>query len=121
MKKIKQLVFDITQSRRIKNYAERLKIEPTSILPQIQSVMEIIYQAWFKNYGQTREISFNDYFISMMKYAEYSHRLTQRHEEMKKVATHVEILRLAILEYDIDYNDIITIENIAKSHQEGSE
>ena len=40
---------------------------------------------------------------------------------MKKVATHFEILKLAILEYDIDYNDIITIENIAKSHQEGSE
>ena len=71
--------------------------------------------------AKNREICFNDYFISMMKYAEYSHRLTQRHEEMKKVTTHVEILKLALVEYDIDYNDIITIENIAKSHQEGSE
>ena len=58
MKTIKQLVFDITQSRRIKNYAERLKIEPTSVLPQIQSVMEIIYQAWFKNYGKKQRNMF---------------------------------------------------------------
>lgn len=114
MKQIKQITFDITQSRRIKNFAQKKNIEEKEILADYQKIMHLIFQSWKKNYKDSDEISFRTYFLQLMKYAEFAFRLHQRQDEMTKIVDHVEILRDALEEYERDYADIIEIENIVK-------
>ena len=114
MKHIKQLTFDITQSRRIKNFAQKKKIPEKKVLGIFQNVMHIIHQAWKKNYGDSKVISFRDYFMKVMKYAEIEFRMHERQEEMKTITDHVEILRDALEEYERDYQRFINIENTVK-------
>jgi len=113
MKLIKQITFDITQSRRIKNYAQKKKIEEKEILKDYQKIMQIIFQAW-KNNSDKSDISFRDYFIHIMKYAEIAFRMHERHEQMEMITDHVAILRDALEEYERDYSIVIKIENIVK-------
>jgi len=75
MKHIKQLTFDITQSRRIKNFAQKKKVPEKKVLATFQNVMHIVHQAWKKNYGEFSSVSFRDYFMKVMKYAEISFRM----------------------------------------------
>ena len=114
MKQIKQITFDITQSRRIKNFAQKKKIEEKQILGDYQKIMHLIFQSWKKNHLNKDDISFRNYFLQVMKYAEFAFRLHQREEEMTKIVDHVEILRDALEEYERDYSDVIEIENIVK-------
>jgi len=114
MKQIKQITFDITQSRRIKNFAQKKKIEEKEILSNYQKTMHLIFQSWKKNHQDTGDISFRDYFLQVMKYAEFAFRLHQREEEMVKIVDHVEILKDALEEYERDYSDVIEIEDIVK-------
>ena len=117
MKNIKQLTFDITQSRKIKNYAQKMKISEKEILTSYQNVMHIIFQAWKKNHSEINDLNFRDFFISVMKYAEFAFRLKERKDDMKKVNDHVEILREALVEYDRDYDTITQIEKIVKEYK----
>ena len=114
MKKIKQLTFDITQSRRIKNYAQKQQIKEKEILEKYQHVMQIIYLAWKKNYGDNEEVTFRNFFLSVMKYAEFAFRLKERINDLAKITDHVEILRDALEEYERDYREIIALENLVK-------
>ncbi len=114
MKKIKQITFDITQSRRIKNYAQKLQIKEKELLEKYQDVMHVVYQAWKKNYGETEEITFRNFFLSVMKYAEFAFRLKERVDDLAKITNHVEILRDALEEYERDYREIIALENLVK-------
>ncbi|MHA1347543.1 MAG: hypothetical protein ACTSVO_00280 [Candidatus Heimdallarchaeaceae archaeon] len=120
MKKIKQLTFDITQSRRIKNHAQRLKIKEDVLLKIYPHTMQIIYQAWNKNYSKTDEVSFRNFFLSVMKYAEFAFRLKERHSDLEKINRHVVILRDALVEYDEDYNKILKIEKMINQIEEGN-
>ena len=49
MRAIKQITFNFTQSRRIKNHAQKLNVEEKEILTRYPKVMHIIFQAWKKN------------------------------------------------------------------------
>ncbi|MHA1224690.1 MAG: hypothetical protein ACTSP3_15815 [Candidatus Heimdallarchaeaceae archaeon] len=115
MKFIKQLTFNITQSRRIKNFAQKQKIKEKEILSKYQQVMHIIYKAWEKNYKDKEDISFRNYFLALMKYAEFAHRLKERYKEIQIITEHVEILREALVEYEQDYTEIARIERIVKT------
>ncbi len=119
MKKIKQITFDITQSRRIKNYAQKKKIKEKDLLLKYQEVMHVLYVAWKKNYGETEEISFRNFILSVMKYAEFTFRLRERIDDLEKINNHVGILRDALEEYERDYSDIIKIEEIVKDADGG--
>ena len=119
MKKIKQITFDITQSRRIKNYAQKLQIKEKELLEKYQKIMHIIHEAWKKNYGETEEITFRNFFLSVMKYAEFAFRLRERIDDLAKITDHVEILRDALEEYETDYREIINLENIVKGFDGG--
>jgi len=114
MKKIKQITFDITQSRRIKNYAQKQQIKEKELLVKYQNVMHTVYLAWKKNYGETEEVTFRNFFLSVMKYAEFAFRLKERIDDLAKITDHVEILRDALEEYERDYREIIALENIIK-------
>ena len=114
MKKIKQITFDITQSRRIKNYAQKQQIKEKDLLVKYQNIMHIIFLAWKKNYGDTEEVTFRNFFLSVMKYAEFAFRLKVRIDDLAKITDHVEILRDALEEYERDYREIIALENIVK-------
>ena len=82
--------------------------------------MHIIFQAWKKNYSETQELSFREFFLSIMKYAEFASRLEERKEDIKKIKDHVDILDDALEEYDSDYNTIIKIEQIVKDLSGGT-
>ncbi len=114
MKTIKQLTFNITQSRRIKNYAQKNKIQEKQILAKYPKVMSIIFHAWKKNYAHSQEKSFRDFFLGVMKYGEFAFRLKERIDDLQKINDHVEILRDALEEYNQDYNTVIKIEQIVK-------
>lgn len=118
MKKIKQIVFDITSSRRIRNFLEQKKMEEKVLLDQMREAIHIIYTAWQKNYSDS-ELSFNEYFQTVLKYAEFLSRLEQRKKELEKIQTHVEILEEAIEEYEEDYNYIRRIEKIVEAYESG--
>ena len=120
MKHIKQLTFDITQSRRIKNFAQKNKVPEKKVLNTFQNIMHIIYQAWKKNYYESSSVSFREYFLKVMKYAEIEFRMHERQGEMKLITDHVEILRDALEEYDRDYSNFINIEKLAKDLEERS-
>ena len=113
---IKQLNFDITQSRRIKNYVEQHKLSTKAILQRFKELLETTYQQWKKHYGSEEKISFEEFLQAYLKYAEFSYRLKERKNDLKKVKTHVDILREAIEEYERDYKEIITIENIVNTY-----
>ena len=117
MKKIKQLTFDITQSRRIKNYAQKLKIKEDVLLKKYQQVIHIIYQAWNKNYGDGEEKTFRNFFLTVMKYAEFAFRLKERYTDLETINRHLVILREALEEYETDYKSILAIENIVKQYE----
>ena len=114
MKHIKQLTFDITQSRRIKNYAQKQQIKEKELLAKYQKIMHIVFLAWKKNYGETEEVTFRNFFLSVMKYAEFAFRLKERIDDLVKITDHVEILRDALEEYESDYREIIALENLVK-------
>ncbi len=114
MKHIKQLTFNITQSRRIKNFAQKKNIPEKKVLGTFQNILHIIHQAWKKNYGDTSAISFKEYFMKVMKHAEMEFRMHERQEEMKIITDHVEILRDALEEYERDYLKFISIEQKVK-------
>ena len=120
MKHIKQLTFDITQSRRIKNFAQKKKIPEKKVLSTFQNIIHVIYQAWKRNYGDSSSISFRDYFMNVMKFAEIEFRMHERQEEMKTITNHVEILRDALEEYERDYHKFINIEKTVKEFEERS-
>ncbi len=119
MKKIKQLTFDITQSRRIKNYAQKLKIKEEVLLKKFPHTMNIIFHAWEKSCSKTEEVSFRSFFLTVMKYAEFAFRLNARYTELDTINRHVVILREALVEYEKDYDSIIRIEKIVKQFEEG--
>ncbi len=114
MKSTKQVTFNFAQSRRIKNFAQKNNVPVDEILTKYPKVMHIIFQAWKKNYSQSQEVSFRDFFLQVMKFAEFEFRLRERKEELKKIKEHVIILQDALVEYDQDYNSIIKIEQIVK-------
>jgi len=114
MKNTKQVTFNITQSRRIKNYAQKNKLTEKEVLSKFPKAMNLIFQAWKKNYEETQEISFRDFFLEVMKFAEFEFRLKERKDDLKKITEHVAILREALIEYDRDYNTVIRIEKIVK-------
>ncbi|MBY9001879.1 MAG: hypothetical protein KGD64_13250 [Candidatus Heimdallarchaeota archaeon] len=114
MKKIKQLTFDITQSRRIKNYAQKLKVKEEVLLKKYQHTMNIIFQAWNKNYSESEEINFRNFFLTVMKYAEFAFRLKERYTDLETINKHLVILRDALVEYDKDYTKVIEIEKIVQ-------
>ena len=116
MKKIKQLQFDITGSRRIRNYVDQRKLKEKIVLERMKNAVEIIYSAWKKNYAES-EISFFEFFKAVMKYAEFAHRLEQRKDELKRIESHVEILQEAIEEYEEDYNYIRKLEKIVEAYE----
>ena len=119
MKKIKQLTFDITQSRRIKNYAQKLKIKEAVLLKKYQHTMHIIFHAWNKNFGETETVSFHSFFLTVMKYAEFAFRLKARYTDLETINRHLVILREALEEYERDYNGILRIEKIVTQLEEG--
>ena len=116
MKSIKQITFDITQSRRIKNYAQKNKYLEKDVLASYPKVIHIIFQAWKKNQSNIQESSFRDFFIEVMKFAEFEHRLKERKDDLRKIKDHVVILEEALDEYDRDYNAVIQIEKIQSSN-----
>ena len=81
MKKIKQLTFNITQSRRIKNYAQKKNIPEKVLLARYRDVMHSIYKAWVKNQQETPELQFRTFFLDIMKQAEFAFRLEERKEQ----------------------------------------
>jgi tRNA G10 N-methylase Trm11 len=119
MKKIKQLTFDITQSRRIKNYAQKLKIKEEVLLKKFRHTMHIIYHAWEKSCRETEEVSFHSFFRTVMKYAEFAFRLKARYTELETINRHVVILREALVEYEQDYDSIIRIEKLVDQLEGG--
>ena len=119
MKKIKQLTFDITQSRRIKNYAQKLKIKEDVLLKKFPHAMHIIFHAWEKSCRETEEVSFRSFFLTVMKYAEFGFRLKARYTELDTINRHVVILREALVEYEQDYDSIIRIEKLVDQLEEG--
>ncbi len=119
MKKIKQLTFDITQSRRIKNYAQKLKIKEEVLLKKFQHTMHIIFHAWEKSCSNNEEVDFRGFFLTVMKYAEFAFRLKARHTELETINRHVVILREALVEYEQDYDSILRIEKIVDQLEEG--
>ena len=119
MKQIKQLTFNITQSRRIKNYSQKNNIPEKELLERYRSVMHIILHAWMKNRETNPELSFRAFFLEVMKFAEFESRLKERREDLVKITDHVEILEGAIDEYKEDYSKLIKIENIVKNYEEG--
>ena len=114
MKHIKQITFDITQSRRIKNYAQKTNVKEKELLDKYKEVMHIVFQAWKKNHS-LEEISFRTFFLTVMKYAEFGSRLKERHIEIETINNHVEILRDALDEYERDYEEIMQIEKIVNT------
>ena len=118
MKKIKQLTFDITQSRRIKNYAQKLKIKEDVLLKKFSHAMHIIFHAWEKSCKETEEVSFRSFFLTVMKYAEFASRLKARYTELETINSHLVILRDALVEYEQDYNSIIRIEKLVDQLEE---
>ena len=121
MKTIKQITFDITQSRRIKNYAQKMKIEEEVLLKKYQHTMHIIYQAWDKNYSTSGEVSFRNFFLTVMKYAEFAFRLKERYSDLETINRHLVILREALIEYEEDLRKVTEIEKIVKRLEEGLE
>ena len=119
MKNTKQVTFNFTQSRRIKNYARKNKLPEKEVLSKYPKVMHIIFQAWKKNYGDSEEVSFREFFLQVMKFAEFEFRLRERKTDIQKVNDHVVILRDALVEYDQDYDTVIEIENIVKDLEKG--
>ncbi|MHA1199127.1 MAG: hypothetical protein ACTSQF_07240 [Candidatus Heimdallarchaeaceae archaeon] len=115
MANIKQITFDFTQSRRIKNYARKNNIPEKEVLSKYPEVMHIIFQAWKKNYSQSREVSFRDFFLQVMKFAEFEFRLKERRSDIKKINDHLVILRDALLEYERDYSSILEMEQNVKN------
>ncbi len=120
MKKIKQLTFNITQSRRIKNYAQKKNIPEKVLLARYRDVMHSIYKAWVKNQQETPELQFRTFFLDIMKQAEFAFRLEERKEQLIVIKNHVEILEDAIEEYKEDYAKIIKIEQAVKVFEEGT-
>jgi len=120
MKRIKQLTFNITQSRRIKNYAQKNNIPEKSLLARYQDVMHSIYKAWVKNQQENPELQFRVFFLNIMKQAEFAFRLEERKEQITIIKNHVEILEDALEEYKEDYAKIIKIEQIVKVSEEGN-
>ena len=114
MKNTKQVTFNITQSRRIKNYAQKNHLTEKEVLAKFPKAMHLIFQAWKKNYSETQEIGFRDFFLEVMKFAEFEFRLKERQEDLKKVSEHVAILKEALIEYEHDYNNVKKIEQIIK-------
>ncbi len=114
MKKIKKLYFDITQSRRIKNYAEKHKITEKSILEEFTRVMDIIYRGWKNAYPDSDDETFEEYLKMVLKWAEFSFRLRERKSDTIRIKEHLTILQDAIEEYDTDYNKLIEIEKVLK-------
>jgi len=119
MKKIKQLTFNITQSRRIKNYAQKNDLHEKVLLAKYKDIMHNIYKAWVKNLQENPELQFRTFFLDIMKYAEFTSRLKERKEDLIKIKNHVGILEDAIKEYKQDYAKIINIEQIVKGFEEG--
>ena len=120
MKRIKQLTFNITQSRRIKNYAQKNNIPEKVLLARYRDVMHIIYKAWVKNQQEKPELQFRDFFLDIMKHAEFAFRLKEREEQLIIIKNHVEILEDAIEEYKEDYAKIIKIEQAVEVSEEGN-
>lgn len=114
MKNTKQVTFNITQSRRIKNYAQKNKLTEKEVLAKFPKAMHLIFQAWKKTYANTEEVSFRKFFLEVMKFAEFESRLKERQDDLKKVTEHVEILKEALDEYESDYNTVTKIEQIVK-------
>lgn len=120
MKRIKQLTFNITQSRRIKNYAQKNNIPEKVLLARYREVMHRIYKAWVKNRQENPELQFRTFFLDIMKQAEFAFRLEERKEQLILIKNHVEILEDALEEYKEDYAKIIKIEQVVKVSEEGT-
>jgi len=120
MKKIKQLTFNITQSRRIKNYAQKNNIPEKLLLARYRDLMHSIYKAWVKNHHENPELQFREFFLDIMKHAEFAFRLKEREEQLVIIKDHVKILEDAIEEYKEDYAKIIKIEQAVKVSEEGN-
>ncbi len=120
MKQIKQLTFNITQSRRIKNYAQKKNIPEKSLLVRYRDVMHSIYKAWVKNQQENPELQFREFFLDIVKHAEFAFRLKEREEQLIIIKNHVEILEDAIEEYKEDYAKISKIQQIVKVSEEGN-
>ncbi len=118
MKQIKQLTFNITQSRRIKNYSQKNNIPEKELLARYQSAMHVIFLAWKKNQELNPDLPFRTFFLDIMKYAEFVFRLKERKVDLVKITEHVEILEDAIEEYKQDYNKLIGIEKVVKEYEE---
>ena len=116
MQYIKQLNFDITQSRRIRNYIEQHKLSSKEVLKKFKEIIELLFNNWKERYKKSGTVSFDEYLLMYLKYAEFSYRLKERKEDLKKIRTHVNILRDAIEEYERDYKEIITIEKIVNKY-----
>lgn len=114
MKSVKQITFNLTESRRIKNYAQKNNLEEKEVLSKYPKVMHILFQAWKKNQTTSQEISFKDFFLQVMKFAEFEFRLKERKGDLKLINEHVKILRDALEEYEQDYTTVIKIEKIVK-------
>lgn len=114
MKSVKQITFNLTESRRIKNYAQKNNLEEKEVLSKYPKVMHILFQTWKKNQTTSQEISFKDFFLQVMKFAEFEFRLKERKGDLKLINEHVKILRDALEEYEQDYTTVIKIEKIVK-------
>ena len=117
MKHIKQLTFNITQSRRIKNYSQKNNIPEKELLAKYRVIMDIVYGAWMKNREINPDLQFRTFFLNIMKYAEFAFRLDVRKEDLVKITEHVEILEGAIEEYNQDYAKLIKIEEVVKDYE----
>ncbi len=117
MKHIKQLTFNITQSRRIKNYSQKNNIPEKELLAKYRVIMDIVYSAWMKNREINPDLQFRTFFLNIMKYAEFAFRLDVRKEDLVKITEHVEILEGAIEEYNQDYAKLIKIEEVVKDYE----
>ena len=117
MKHIKQLTFNITQSRRIKNYSQKNNIPEKELLAKYRVIMDIVYSAWMKNREINPDLQFRTFFLNIMKYAEFAFRLEVRKEDLVKITEHVEILEGAIEEYNQDYAKLIKIEEVVKDYE----
>ena len=117
MKHIKQLTFNITQSRRIKNYSQKNNIPEKELLAKYRVIMDIVYSAWMKNREMDPDLQFRTFFLDIMKYAEFAFRLEVRKEDLVKITEHVDILEGAIEEYKQDYAKLIKIEEVVKDYE----
>ena len=120
MKQIKQLTFNITQSRRIKNYAKKLHVKEEELLKKYRHIMHIVFQAWDKNYSKSGEVGFREFFLTVMKYAEFAFRLKERYQDLETINRHVDILKDALEEYETDYTNILEIEKFMKEFEGGT-